>query len=189
MALDLSAFAASRHIGDAMKAEYHAEYIQIAREVSKETGIDVSVLPMDEFSDEDWRTPDEFRAFITEIANSKIVCDGSYDGPQPYSRDYTTKTASVEAEGLKYTISITGSFVTQLNSSTHRQHFDSITSITSRSTSSTATWTQTGYTGKMMDAARTYAITVSGRLKVGGALFSNKLAYVEFYCNSTGEIS
>ena len=51
------------------------------------------------------------------------------------------------------------------------------------------TWTQTGYESQSLDSARTYAITVSGKLTVAGAVFSNKTAYVEFYCGATGIVS
>ena len=59
-------------VDEDIRLSYYAEYIQIAEEVSKETGIDISVLPMDEFKDEDWKTPQAFRAFITEIGRAHV---------------------------------------------------------------------------------------------------------------------
>lgn len=174
-------------LDDATKQAYYEEYIQIAKEVGKEAEVDISVLPMSEFTEEDWRTPEEFRSIITTIANWNIVCTAE-NGIQPYSTASATKTATVTAEGKNYTLSITGSFETALNTSTGRQHFSKINSITSKISGYTGTWTQTGYEATAIDAARTYAVTVSGELSIAGAEFPNKLVYVEFYCSATGVV-
>ena len=173
-------------LGQETKEVYYLEYIKIAKEVSKETGIDISVLPMNEFQEEDWRTPEEFRSFITEVAQWNLTCTIP-DSIQTYSNTSATKKATVTASGKKYDLAITGKFTTSLNLG--RQYFSGVRSITSRLTGSVGTWTQTGYEYKSIDAGRTYAITVSGKLKIAGASFSNKLAYVEFYCNAQGAVS
>lgn len=186
--LSVSAFAAELGLDNETKQEYYAEYIKIAEEVAKETELDISVLPMSEFTEEDWRTPEEFRTIITAFANWKIDCV-DVGGIQIYSSASATKSATITADGRNYTISITGDFETALNTSTGRQHFNGINSITSKISGSTGSWKQTGYESKSLDAARTYGITVSGELTVAGAKFRNKLAYVEFYCSSTGVVS
>lgn len=177
--------AAPDDVDEATKQKYYAEYVEIADEVGKQTGLDISVLPMSEFADEDWRTPEEFRSLITTIANWRIVCT-EQNGIQPFSTASATKNATVSASGLNYTIAVTGSFETNVDGATGRQHFTRINSITSSMQSGVGTWTQTGYESQSLDSARTYGITVSGRLTVGGAVFANKTAYVEFYCSSTG---
>ena len=186
--LSVSAFAAEPGLDPETKQEYYAEYVKIAEEVGKETKLDISVLPINEFTEEDWRTPEEFRTIITAIANWRIECQ-SAGGIQPYSSTSATKSATITANGLHYTISITGNFRTNLNTSTNRQHFSGINSLTSKLSGSTGSWKQTGYEANPLDAARTYGITVSGELTVVGAKFSNMLAYVEFYCSSTGAVS
>lgn len=186
--LGVPAFAAEPGLDDETKKEYYAEYIKIAEEVSRETELDISVLPMDEFAEEDWRTPEEFRNFITTIANWKIEFTDVSD-IQPYSSASKTKEAEVTADKHTYKLSVTGSFETVLNTTTGRQHFNKVISITSRMVGSTGSWKQTGYEAKTLDAARTYKITISGELTIGGAKFKNKLATVEFYCSSTGVVS
>lgn len=184
----ISASAVKVELDDTTKQAYYAEYIEIAKEVGKETDLDISVLPMSEFTEEDWRTPEEFRTIITAIANWRIDCTEGC-GVQPYSTASAAKSATITADGHNYTVSITGSFETVLNTSTRRQHFKKINSITSELSGHTGTWKQIGYESQSLDAARTYGITVSGELTIAGAKFTNKLAYAEFYCSSTGVIT
>lgn len=61
-------------LDEATKQTYYQEYIKIAAEVSKETELDISVVPMNEFQEEDWRTPEQFRNIITEVANWNLTC-------------------------------------------------------------------------------------------------------------------
>ena len=188
-----SAFAApvteGVELDEQTKQEYYAEYNEIAKEVSKETELDIVVLPMSEFQEEDWRTPEEFQKYITEVANWRLICTETEAGIQLYSTATATKSAKVTADGDTHYIDITGSFKTQLNTSTGRQHFAGINYITSKMSGRVGTWVQTGYERELIDGARTYAIHVSGELTIAGAKFLNKLAYVEFYCSDTGSVS
>ena len=61
-------------LDEVTKQAYYQEYIKIAAEVSKETELDISVLPMDAFQEEDWRTPEQFRNIITEVASWRLIC-------------------------------------------------------------------------------------------------------------------
>ena len=187
--MSASASAATLTLDEETKEEYYLEYIEIAKEVSKEAELDISVLPIDEFQEEDWRTPQEFRDFITEVAYWHLTCTDNGDNTLTRSTASATKSTTVIADGRSYTLSITGSFKTDLNTSFGQQRFSGINSITSKLTGSTGTWMQTGYESQSMDAARTYGITISGKLTIAGAVFSNKLAYVEFYCNGQGVVS
>lgn len=178
-----SAFAVSHEnlLNDDTKRVYYAQYVKIVKDVSQQSGIDIIVNPVQEFAEEDWKTPEDFRDLITEIAEWDIRCDASNVSK--------TKTAKVDADGKSFEIAVTGTFTTQYNSTTQRQHFQSVDTITSKISSGSASWTQTGYEGQSLDAARTVAIYVSGTLKVAQATFRNKLAYVEFYCSGKGEVS
>lgn len=178
-----SAFAVSHEnlLNDDTKRVYYAQYVKIVKEVSQQSGIDIIVNPVQEFAEEDWKTPEDFRDLITEIAEWDIRCDASNVSK--------TKTAKVDADGKSFEIAVTGTFTKQYNSTTQRQHFQSVDSITSKISSGSASWTQTGYDEQSLDAARTVAIYVSGTLKVAQATFRNKLAYVEFYCSDKGEVS
>ncbi|MFR4977485.1 MAG: hypothetical protein ACLUDG_00990 [Butyricicoccus sp.] len=178
-----SAFAVSHEnlLNDDTKRVYYAQYVKIVKDVSQQSGIDIIVNPVQEFAEEDWKTPEDFRDLITEIAEWDIRCDASNVSK--------TKTAKVDADGKSFEIAVTGTFTTQYNSTTQRQHFQSVDTITSKISSGSASWTQTGYEGQSLDAARTVAIYVSGTLKVAQATFRNKLAYVEFYCSDKGEVS
>lgn len=168
-------------LNDETKRAYYAQYVKIAEEVSQQSGIDIIVNPVQEFAEEDWKTPEDFRDLITEIAEWDIRCDALNVSK--------TKTAKVDVNGKSFEIAVTGTFTTQYNSTTQRQYFQSVDTITSKISSGSASWTQTGYEGQSLDAARTVAIYVSGTLKVAQATFRNKLAYVEFYCSDKGKVS
>lgn len=178
--MSASASAATLTLDEETKEDYYLEYIEIAKEVSKEAELDISVLPIDEFQEEDWRAPQEFRDFITEVAYWHLTCTDGGDDTLTRSTASATKSTTVTADGRSYTLSITGSFKTDLNTSFGQQRFSGINSITSKLTGSTGTWTQTGYESQSMDAARTYGITVSGKLTIAGAVFSNKLPMLSF---------
>lgn len=175
-------------LNEETKQSYYTQYVQIAEEISKQSGIDIVVNPMEEFAEEDWKTPEDFRELIEKIANWDIRCNTS-NTPEVYSSASKTKTASLEADGKTFEIAVTGTFTTQYNPNTERQHFWRVDSITSEISSGSAAWTQTGYDYKWLDAVRTAGINVSGTLKVAQATFRNKLAYIEFYCSDKGKIS
>ena len=186
--LAVPAFAANPGLDAATKKAYYEQYVEIAKEVSKETELSISVLPMEEFAEEDWRTPDDFRKIITEIANWNLVCNEKSD-VQTYSRASATKSTTVSADSKTFTLSITGSFETQLHPVGQRQVFSRVNSITSSISGRIGTWKQIGYESTVIDRGRTMAVTVSGQLTVAGVQFNNKLASVEFYCNENGVIS
>lgn len=184
----------SDSLNEETKRAYYAEYVKIAKEVSQELDRDISVLPMDEFNDEDWRTPEDFRSFITEVALWRIVCKElePNDGlsAQAVGTASTTKVANLTADGIPYELLVTGTFETGYNYTYNYAYITGVVSISSAlKRGYGGTWTQTGYEFKRLDGFRTAAITVSGSLKVGGARFDNKLAYVEFYCGAVDRVS
>lgn len=154
----------------------------------------LSLLPIDEFNDEDWRTPENFRSFITEVALWRIVCKGRKvdNGTSTHAvgTTFTTKVANLTADDTPYELLVTGIFETGYNFIYHFAFIANAGSISSElKNGHGGTWTQTGYKYKCFGGFRTAAITVSGILKVGGARFDNKLAYVEFYCGAVDRVS
>lgn len=195
LSLSVSAFAAPSEavesqqaaviLDEATKLAYHAEYQKIAEEVNEELNAYISVNPMEDFAENEWVTPEEFREIITAIASWNIVCTDTAMSARSMSS--ATKTDTIEISGKSYTIAITGRFSTMLVNS--RQVFDGIDTITSEADSSVGTWTQTGYESALLDQRRTYSITVSGTFVVAGATFRNMLAEADFYCGATGVVS
>ena len=157
-------------------------------EVSKETGIDISVLRMDEFCDDDWCTPDEYRNFLTKIATMDININTPSD-VQTFSNNSCRKSVTIREQNTSFTIDVTGNFRTQYNKDLRRQMFADVTSVSSSMRSSSGRWTQTSYDYLFMDSSRTCGINVVGDLTIASATFRNKTAHVEFYCDSEGGIS
>lgn len=187
--LSVFAFAADEPatLDQATKEAYYTQYVEIAAEVAKEMELDISVLPMEEFGEEDWRTPEEFRAFITEVAHWNLNCT-DYEPIQTRSNVSATKSATVTADGKSFTLSITGNFDSGYLTASGRWHFLGVDSISSKLSIDTCKWTQTGYDFASLDDSRTYVVYVSGTLTVGGAVFANRLARAIFYCNAEGEV-
>lgn len=173
-------------VDDATKEAYYAEYIKIAKEVSKDTGTEISVRPINKLSDTDWITPEAFRHLITEIANWDMHCTNAKD-EQLLPTNCMIKTSTIHIDGKNYTVSISGTFATQLNDWTSRQEISGTPSISSNF-SPDGTWTQIGDTYIIQEAGRVCEVIVSGTLDIGAATFHNKLVSTEFYCSAQGGI-
>ena len=180
-----SALAEKKELDDTVKQSYYAEYIKIAEEVGKKTGSEIQVLPMDEFAEDDWKTPKEFRKMVAALADGT---DCTEFQKVRGSSVAAAKTAEIKAGGETCVLSVTGSFYTNIHVHTGRQHFAGITSMTSELLGGSGTWKQTGFEYVSLDSDRTYGITVSGDLTAGGVKFVNKRAYAEFYCGANGNI-
>lgn len=179
----LSVSAAEDH---GVRAAYYEQYGEIVQRLSEETGTKITLLPAEEFEEEDWRTPAQFE----EVLRSLVT--GGYTVEQTASErssDKTTKEVSFSNGENSYKISVTGKFETQYNSTSKRQLFSSVSSITSKmSSTSRGTWDQNSYSAKKTDSGRTYQISVSGTVREAGTEF-DKIVRVEFYCDSKGGIS
>lgn len=179
--MGVSAKASPQELSETTKEEYYAEYTEIAAEIADKTDRDISVLPMYQFTEEDWVTPEEFRSLLTAFADWRIVCTEA----QSRSKASATKLSALTLDDREYTVAITGDFDT--TNSSNRLYFSGIRSITSGMQG--AIWEQTGYECRCIDASRTYAVYVSGQFTVAGAVFENVLAYTEFYCSAAGDVA
>ena len=92
--------ATANGLDDETKADYYAEYIKIAQEVNQTLGSQISVNPIEEISDDDWMTPEEFREFIIAIETWNVVCDESR--PNERSTSSKTKTDTISVSGKTY---------------------------------------------------------------------------------------
>lgn len=180
--MDVPAYAAPQGLDEVTKQEYYAKYTEIAAEVASETERDISVLPREEWKEENWLPPEEFRSLITAMATWRIDCTEV----KVSCASCATKSSTMAVNGRNYTVSIQGDFKTPLNDTTNRVNFGKINSIASAMTG--GTWKQTGYEFLIGDAGRTCMVYVSGELTVSGVAFKNVLAYTEFYCGAAGDV-
>ncbi|WP_052520849.1 hypothetical protein [Aneurinibacillus migulanus] len=171
------------------KEAYYKQYVKIIEEVVAEhEGVSMEAVPFDQFAEEDWVKPEEFRKRAIERANLTFVDsqESSQSSPITLAGISKTKSKNFDADGHTVTLNITGDFETAYNFSLQRQVFMGINSLTSRATD--GSWTQTGYTPDRIDGGRTYAITVSGRY-VLNSIKTNHHVYIEFYCDEKGRVS
>lgn len=175
----------SDDLDDATKEMYYEQYVEIAKEVSEETEIEISVLPMDTFTDEDWRTPNEYHQLLTKIANWDMTIPLSSDE----NASICTKYSSITEQGNIYSVNVTGQFTTQYDNYRQRQLFANITDFSSASSISSTQWSQIGYEYIFIDSSRICQVVFSGDLTIGGTTFHKKLIYVEFECSYRGGIS
>lgn len=176
---------AATSITSNQKENYYKQYVEIASEVSLLTGQEVGVLPIENFTENDWVSLDEFRENAVNLANCKV--DTLISTPSVRGGS-ATKDKTINVSGVTDTVSVTGSFETDYYSSFNRQMFKSVNSITSDVASSNATWSQIDYDATKQDSGRTYKIVVSGKYTRSG-LYTNLFVTVYFYCDSVGAIS
>ena len=205
-----TAWAAEKPLDDATKAVYYAEYERIVAEVAAATKTDISLCPMEEFAEEDWMAPKEYRELITAIANWDMRCEAegisatAYEGemaqaviaqhhaanqnPEDISALSAEKQVSLVEQDMYFPISVTGSFTTQYNAFTGRQEFSGLQEISSVSVEDKAKWTQKDYKYQFIDCGRTCVVTLFGDLEMAGVAFP-KSQTVEFYCSAHGAVA
>lgn len=61
------------------KSVYYEEYKKIVEEVSSDTDVELTLLPAEDFADEDWRTPDEFEKIVKAFAMAEIAVNKNDD--------------------------------------------------------------------------------------------------------------
>lgn len=178
---------AATTISQTEKENYYAQYLKIAEEVSKDTGRMVGVIPLEEFSENEWVTPNEFRKRALALANLSVNTVPGDTGIQSTGSDTHTETFRVDS--VTETLYIHGSFETQYNSTLDRQLFAGVNSISSYlSSSSSGDWEQLDYDYDLLDGGRTYYITVAGEYTRLG-LYTNVYVDTYFYCSANGAVS
>ena len=177
---------------DQQRAVYYEEYKKIVEKISSDTGVELTLLPAEEFAEEDWRTPEEFERVIREFATAEIVIEDSDDDIMDLlsgARSAVSASKNVSfvwGSSVSTTIKIKASFSTQYSSG--RQYISGVSSISSSKASGNGTWKQFGSDYVILDAGRTAQVSASGTISYAGAS-TNKLLTVEFYCSATGGIS
>lgn len=180
---------ADTKITQSEKENYYAQYLKIAEEVSKETGRVVGVIPFEDFTENEWVTPDEFRERALELAAISVHTSENSRSIGIQSTASCTKSTTFSVDSITETLYIKGSFETQYSSYHQRQLFAGVNSITSYiSSSSKGSWSQIDYDYDRLDGGRTYYVTVSGKYTRLG-LYTNIYGSVYFYCSQNGAVS
>lgn len=184
--------ASASSVTDAQKAEYYKEYQEIVQALSEESEMEVKLLPASEFTEEDWRSPEEFEEIVRQLISAEaVLCeDENADGDlliaERSTVPYAKKKSFTWGESSSCTIEISASFKTQLNAG--RQYISSVSSIKSVKTSGNGKWEQIGSDYALIDSSRTAQVAVSGTISYAG-VSATKLLTVEFYCDAYGNIS
>ena len=173
------------------KSVYYEEYKKIVEEVSSDTDVELTLLPAEDFADEDWRTPDEFEKIVKAFAMAEIAVNKNDDIADLVSETRyavaTSKNVSFIVENTAdVTIKIKADFSTQYHAG--RQYISSVSNISSSKATDNGTWQQTGSDYLLLDAGRTAQISVSGNLSYAG-VSQKKIITVEFYCSAAGGVS
>lgn len=188
--LSAAAFAETAAGGASSRSELYAEYLDIAEDVTQETGVPISVVDMKDFTDQDWVSPEIYKAEMLKIAESldtKLVEENT--GARSAKASTTaSKVIAVTYDGGSMKVKVTGSFTTVLSESLGRQVFSGIKSITSAKYSGNGTWTDKGYSRTLIDGGRTYSVSVAGTVKIGTNKYDTT-GNVFFYCSATGAVS
>lgn len=176
-------FASSTSENDVNRETLYAQYLEAAQEISAETGVTLTVIPMAEFEEDDWIPLDDFKEYLEYRANLQFE-PVTYEIDSVPTRSTSVATKRATSTDGEVTLDITGSFRTELING--RQLFIGINYVTSElAYGSTGSWTQSSYTPVVLDGRRTYYITVGGTYRSGGIDTTHR-ANVYFYVKENG---
>lgn len=156
---------------------YYAAYEKIVRELNRtHENADVTLLAANQFSDEDWVSPERFQErTIKRLKPLRVQLSIYGDGQRALERTQGGKE-----------VRIIGNFETELLERSERQWFSDVFSMTSQAIND-GIWTQKGFDGTRIDAGQTMVVTVSGTYAKQGILTKHHITK-EFHCSSVGEI-
>ncbi|MGE7109755.1 hypothetical protein [Lysinibacillus sp. NPDC047702] len=181
---------------DEEKKQYYKEYVEIVeRAMQKKPGLSTRVVPIEEFDDKYWVTPEEFEKRIQEgveqhLATEREKIDNMLITPEPIITNAdgsTTKTTYIYFPDILKTIEVTGYFKTQFNEVYDRQLFIKADNISTRLAYPKGMWEQTSYRVSLIDGGRTYSIRIEGNFDYNGLHFE-KAFTIEFNCDVNGKI-
>lgn len=181
---------------DEEKRQYYEQYLEIIeRAMQKKTGLSFGVVPIEEYKDEYWITPQQFEndveSWLEEhLATEREKIDNMLITPEPVITNTdgsTTKTTYIYFPDILKTIEVTGHFETQYNEVYDRQLFIKADNISTKLAYPRGTWEQTSYRVSLIDGGRTYSIRIEGNLDYNGLHFE-KAFTIDFNCDVNGKI-
>lgn len=181
---------------DEEKIQYYEQYLEIIeRAMQKKTGLSFGVVPIEEYKDEYWITPQQFEndveSWLEEhLATEREKIDNMLITPEPVITNTdgsTTKTTYIYFPDILKTIEVTGHFETQYNEVYDRQLFIKADNISTKLAYPRGTWEQTSYRVSLIDGGRTYSIRIEGNFDYNGLHFE-KAFTIDFNCDVNGKI-
>jgi len=181
---------------DEEKRQYYEQYLEIIeRAMQKKTGLSFGIVPIEEYKDEYWITPQQFEndveSWLEEhLATEREKIDNMLITPEPVITNTdgsTTKTTYIYFPDILKTIEVTGHFETQYNEVYDRQLFIKADNISTKLAYPRGTWEQTSYRVSLIDGGRTYSIRIEGNFDYNGLHFE-KAFTIDFNCDVNGKI-
>lgn len=180
-------FASSTDGNDVNRETLYAQYLEAAEEVSAETGVDLTVIPMVEFEEDDWISLENFKKYLRYRAALKFESlIYTTDNVSANSNETTKKT--VTSEDGTVSIDIISDFRTEYIDFHDRELFIGIDDPISYLTNNgKGKWTQLGYEILLLDGRRTYYILVGGEYRAGGVATEHRVS-AYFYLKEDGTV-
>lgn len=181
---------------DEEKRQYYEQYLKIIeRAMQKKTGLSFGVVPIEEYKDEYWITPQQFEndveSWLEEhLATEREKIDNMLLTPEPVITNAdgsTTKTTYIYFPDILKTIEVTGHFETQYNEIYDRQLFIKADNISTKLAYPRGKWEQTSYRVSLIDGGRTFSIRIEGNFDYNGLHFE-KAFTIDFNCDVNGKI-
>lgn len=181
------ASAASLELTQEQKESYYKQYTAIIEEVNSQYNGDLELGPLEDFKSEEWVEPKDFKEIATDMVDLDFVVKSNptNDGVLPRAAQTASKTVTTTIKNVSVNVTVSGSFNTHLVGDIQRFHTD-INYI--RSSANKGTWSQTGYTGTLIDASRTYSIDVGGKFTYNN-ISSTTNVTVKFHCSASGVVT
>lgn len=179
---------------DERKAKLYEQYKIKLFEIAMDHDMNFELLPMEEFEERDWVTPEKFKEHLKYMASLRFEVDKSeqaaesYTFETPYKRTAEKDIRLISADGKSAAIiKIKGEPETDFDERARRQVFVEFDSVTSFMESGIGSWEHLGYERYYSDGFRTCMVIIGGTYKSGGASMQ-LTGNVYFYCRPTGQI-
>ena len=101
------------------KSEYYEEYKKIVEEVSSDTDVELTLLPAEDFADEDWRTPDEFEKIVKAFAMAEIAVNKNDNMADLVSE---TRYAVAASKNVSFTVENTADIMIKIKADFSTQY-------------------------------------------------------------------
>lgn len=179
---------------EVQKQQYYAKYKTIVqRAMEQKTGLALSVPPIEELKDSDWKTPEEYENMIQNMMEQHLITEreriagmASYLEPAATVNGETTKSTYIYFPDILKEIKVTATFDTAYNTKLNRQLFVSVDNVSSQITNQ-GEWKQTSYEASLVDGGKTYIIRVEGIFTLNNLSFEKQFT-IEFHCDEFGNI-
>ncbi|MCI8285291.1 MAG: hypothetical protein HFE90_08540 [Firmicutes bacterium] len=186
---------AAPNLTDERKAKLYEQYKIKLFEIAMDHNMNFELLPMEEFEERDWVTPEKFKEHLEYMANLEFkVNESEWAEEENFTvlwpmRAVNKSVKVISTDGsIAAVIKVRGELQTDLDERAKRQVFSEFNSVTSSMERGMGSWEHLGYERCYADGFRTCMVIIGGTYKSRGVSMQ-RTAGINFYCRPTGQVA